>query len=118
MDHLMRFDDIAKILLIVCLGEFQRSLRRIANLVGMHVMVNCVCAQSPTTSTTEPPLNRVRNIVCVRNSKFHILGIATLYREYGKHKNATHRSSTIDGEQVMLTGDVRHDEGGHFLREH
>jgi len=44
MDHVMRFDDIAKIILIVCLDELHRSLRRIANLVGMYVMVDCVCA--------------------------------------------------------------------------
>ena len=91
----MRFDNIAKILLIICLGELKhRLLGQIANFVGMYVVVDCVRAQSPTTSITDPPLNRVGDVVRAHSSKLHILGIATPCREYGKHQNATHRSST------------------------
>jgi hypothetical protein len=43
MDHVVRFDDVAKIILIIRLGELQHTLS-IANLVGMYVMVDCVCA--------------------------------------------------------------------------
>src|SRR5215472_1639277 len=62
----------------------------------MYVMVDCVCAYSPTTSRSKPPLNGIRNIVCVRNINLHVLRIAAFYLEYGKHQNATHRSFTID----------------------
>ena len=53
MNLVLILDDVAVVVVIVFLGEFQSRLKGICDLICVDIMVQGIRAYSPTTTTTE-----------------------------------------------------------------
>jgi hypothetical protein len=81
MNLVLILDDVAVVVVIVFLGEFQSRLKAICDLICVDIMVQGIRAYSPTTTITEPPLKSIGNVVLVFQSSFDFPRVTALYAE-------------------------------------